>query len=31
LMWEVDSTHLPALETKVTLRLRPRVAAGTGK
>jgi hypothetical protein len=31
LMWEVDPTPLPALETKVTLRLRPRVAAGAGK
>ena len=23
LLWEVDATHLPALKTKVTLRLRP--------
>lgn len=25
LMWEVDPTHLPPLETEVVLRLRPRV------
>lgn len=25
LMWEVDSTHLPAVGTKITLRLRPLV------
>ena len=26
LVWEVDSTHLPKVDTKVTLRLRPRIA-----
>jgi len=26
LVWEVDPTHLPPLDTKVTLRLRPKTA-----
>jgi hypothetical protein len=25
LMWQVDSTHLPAVGTKITLRLRPQI------
>ncbi|HUT11365.1 MAG TPA: hypothetical protein VMY42_12770 [Thermoguttaceae bacterium] len=33
LMWQIDSTHLPEVGTKVTLRLRPQVkpALKTGK
>lgn len=31
LVWELDPTHLPPLDTKVTLRLRPVVAKETAK
>jgi hypothetical protein len=24
-MWKVDSTHLPAVGTQITLRLRPQI------
>jgi hypothetical protein len=30
LMWQVDSTHLPKVGTKVTLRLRPQKDQRTG-
>lgn len=31
LVWEVDSTHLPPLDSKVKLRLRPATAEATGR